>query len=653
MRLLLLVLCCLWWTGLDAQDLHAASYCSKNKISFFLSTAKVSVASLEEDKYDVQHVHLDIELNNTTVAIKGNATLTVEVTHHNFSLFACELNPLLTIDSAFINGIKTTYTRDGIVVNIACPLVYQPNDVIKVQIYYQGLPEAGNVQAFKSGMNNAPAAKWGSPVTYTLSQPYYAKDWWPCKQSLQDKVDSADIWITVADTLMAGSNGILQNVTTLPGNLSRYEWKTKYPTAYYLLSAAVADYQEYTFNAPLPDGTSIPIQNYIYNRPGALTEYKTGIDSTANMLYHFSELFGKYPFDKEKYGHCMAPLFGGMEHQTMTTQHNFNTPLTAHELGHQWFGNNVTCASWQDIWINEGFASYCEYLHAEQFWSPSSSFAYMQEVHNDFFKDTVTKGSIYVKPADASNPWIVFNNTLSYNKASAVLHTLRYIVGDDHFFEALQNMQITHASGNAGTEDFKAIVERVSGMELDNFFNEWIYGEGYPVYNVTWNSVGKMVAIKLEQKASNPESVSLFTVPVPIRLYSKTGDTTIILNTTDNGQLIRIPVSMNIDSIAVDPDNYILNRDTVVKDVRLNPGVHPERGIVVYPNPTHYSWNIANLPADAAVYITDISGRIVWQKNTGINNIETVDVAQFSRGIYLLYIAQNNKELAVKKLLRL
>lgn len=651
MRLLLVIVCCVLWIGVNAQNKHTASYCSSNKISSFLSAAKVSVASPEEDKYDVKHVHIDIELNNTTVAIKGNATLTAVVLRHNFSLFACELNPLLTIDSAFINGIKTTYDRDGIIVNIACPFVYQPNDLIKVQIYYQGMPEAGNVQAFKSGMNNAPAAKWGSPVTYTLSQPYYAKDWWPCKQSLQDKVDSADIWITVADTLMAGSNGILQKVTTMPDGQKRYEWKTKYPTAYYLLSAAVADYQEYSFNAPLPDGSAVPVQNYIYDRVGALEEYKKGIDSTANMLYYFSELFGKYPFYEEKYGHCMAPLFGGMEHQTMTTQHHFNTPLTAHELGHQWFGNNVTCASWQDIWINEGFASYCEYLHAEKFWNPSSSFAYMQDVHNEFFRDTITMGSIYVKPADTFNPWIVFNNTLSYNKASAVLHTFRYFIGDENFFKTLKTMQVERGDGNAGTEDFKAIAEKVSGMELDNFFNEWIYGEGYPTYNVSWNTTNEAAVIAFTQQTSQPSSVALFTVPVQLKIYSGTYDTTISVNATTEQQTINIP--LRIDSIVVDPGNYILNKASIVRDVRLNPGVHPDRGIVVYPNPTHYSWSIANLPADAAVYITDISGRLVWSKENDINNIETVDVTQLARGIYILYIAQNNKELTVKKLLRL
>src|SRR5690606_17382451 len=157
----------------------------------------------------------------------------------------------------------------------------------------------------------------------------------------------------------------------------------KYPIDYYLISASVANYTEYSYYAHFTGSNdSMLVQNYVYSNPQTLPFYKDQIDSVGLMIDYLSQLFGRYPFWKEKYGHCMVPIGGGMEHQTMTSLGDFPTTLTVHELGHQWFGDHVTCGSWQDIWLNEGFASYVEYLFAEHFWQPADAFAYMADKHN-------------------------------------------------------------------------------------------------------------------------------------------------------------------------------------------------------------------------------------------------------------------------------
>ena len=155
----------------------------------------------------------------------------------------------------------------------------------------------------------------------------------------------------------------------MPGNKLRYEWKSNYPIAYYLISFAVSEYQEYNIYAHPAGmgGDSLLIQNFIYDAPGCLDYYKAGIDETVGMVELFSDLYSLYPFHQEKYGHCLTAIGGGMEHQTMSTMGNFNFGLVAHELGHMWFGDNVTCATWSDIWINEGFATYTDYLAREKF----------------------------------------------------------------------------------------------------------------------------------------------------------------------------------------------------------------------------------------------------------------------------------------------
>ncbi|MCH2231983.1 MAG: hypothetical protein MK105_16730 [Crocinitomicaceae bacterium] len=219
---------------------------------------------------------------------------------------------------------------------------------------YDGIPPNGATNPLGgAGMTNGSSPSWGNQVTWSLSEPFSAYEWWPCKQSLTDKADSVGIKITVPSTCKAGSNGVLENVVDLGNSLTRYEWKHRHPIDYYLVSVAVAQYVEYNVYAN-PTGAASPIliQNYIYDNPATLNNFQNDIDETVDFMELFAELYGPYPFEDEKYGHCMAPLSGGMEHQTMTTQGWFAKSLTAHELGHQWWGNNVTCASWADIWVN-------------------------------------------------------------------------------------------------------------------------------------------------------------------------------------------------------------------------------------------------------------------------------------------------------------
>ncbi|MCB0698028.1 MAG: M1 family metallopeptidase, partial [Chitinophagaceae bacterium] len=431
--LIVVVITCLLLplTGIG-QPTQVAQECSRSKI--FNASAKTTLASPDELKYDVRHVHIDISLDNTSVAIAGKATTTALVTEGNFALYVFELNSKLAIDSVSINGKDAVFVRTDNLVKTFMPSLLQTGDVFSATVYYHGLPDAGSVFFFQSGMNNAPAEEWNSTVTYTLSEPFNSKDWWPCKQYLEDKIDSADIWITVPDSLKAGSNGLLQRVTSLAGNKKRFEWKTTYPIAYYLLSVSVAAYDEYSFTRTMPDGKEVLVQNYLYDRQNVLDSFKNRLDTTGEMLYYFSELFGTYPFHKEKYGHCMAPVFGGMEHQTMTTLHNFNAALVAHELTHQWFGDNVTCGTWRDVWLNEGFASYGEYLFAEKFWGDTAALKYIQKVHDIVLDDTVLTGSIYMSEAEANNPYRIFDGRLSYQKASSVLHMLRYIINNDNLF---------------------------------------------------------------------------------------------------------------------------------------------------------------------------------------------------------------------------
>ena len=348
-------------------------------------------------------------------------------------------------------------------------------------------------------MSQDDSPTWGNDVVWSLSEPFSAYEWFPCKQSLTDKADSSYFFITVPSNLKAGSNGLLENVIDLGNGFSRYEWKHRHPIVYYLISVSVASYVEYNVYAnPAGAPNPILIQNYIYDNPQTLPYFQDDIDETVDFMELFYDLYGPYPFEGEKYGHCMAPFSGGMEHQTMTTQGFFTKGLTAHELGHQWWGDYVTCASWCDIWINEGFASYSEYLMLENLY-PNEANGHMADVHDNVMNQN--GGSVWV--LDSLNENRIFSGRLTYNKGAAIIHTMRYMINDDvQFFQMLKDFLTNHGNGTAYGVDFKNAMENASGEDFNTLFEQWYFGEGYPTYSLAWQQMGNDLIVEISHTSS-------------------------------------------------------------------------------------------------------------------------------------------------------
>lgn len=595
----------------------------------------VAVHPLLED-YDVHFYFLDIQVENNSVYVSGEGTIGATVTAAAMDTFAFELIEPMTVLSVEINGIPLSFNRFGDLVFVPLGNTLAQGQQVSAKVAYQGTPPTGG---FFSGISTDYNSQWDKYVTWTLSEPYAAKDWFPVKQDLTDKADSVWVFVTTSQENMVGSQGLLTNVTGMPGSKLRYEWKTNYPTAYYLISISIADYQDYSVYAhPANMDDSVLVQNFIYNDPGYLSQWQSAIDVTTDFIELFSEKFGPYPFTDEKYGHCVAEIGGGMEHQTMTTLGGFNFGLVAHELGHMWFGDNVTCAAWNDIWVNEGFATYSDYL-AHHFLSTPYYDSLWLKIRHDHVKSQ-PGGSVYVPDSLLGEVWRIFDGRLSYSKGALLLHMIRFeLQDDDLFFDILTEFGVQYGDSVATGMDFKELVENMSGEDFDVFFDQWYFGEGYPIFDIKWNHDLGILGIESTQTGSTSATPFFaMTVPIQVRFMDGT-DTTIHFYQSGPVTTFSIPIYKNIEALAVDPEQWILHKlnslTVVVED--LDSPVHFSLG----PNPTSGRVHLfisKEIPEHLDLMVMDVAGRPVFRQ--AIDHPETViDLAGFAEGIYIFRLS--------------
>lgn len=624
-----------------AQPHNLAEICAKSNQT--TPQFKTTLATPEEADYDVKYVKLDLNVTNTSTSIKGNAITKAVTTVAGFNVYAFELDTTLVIDSFKFNGQLMPVNGAGIVKKVNLSPALPTGSYFTAQVFYHGIGDNGNGQFFTHGLNHITRPS-GTEEMYTLSDPYLAKDWWPCKQDLQDKIDSVEVWATIPAGLKAGSNGLLKAVVPGGGGMKTYQWATHYPIDYYLISLAVAPFAEDSYYMHFTDGSgdSMLIQNYVYDSSLYMTPaHKSALDSTGLIVDYLSKCYGKYPFYKEKYGHCIAEdLGGGMEHQTMTTLAYAETPLISHEMGHQWWGDHVTYSSWRDIWLSEGFASYTEQLFVEHFWGAAAWRTYRANVFSIALGAGV--GSVYVD--DTTSTSRVFDSKLTYNKGASVVHMLRYLApADSLFFKGLKTYQQQYAFSNATTADFQKVMEQTYGVSLDTFFRQWVYGEGYPTYGVHWYQKGNMTLVQLKQTTSTPSSVPVFWMPVEIKLKSASSDTVFRIFNNQPVQTIPFYWDQTVTGVEVDPNDNILNRsmlvvhDSTVLNAEQLSLVEPVR---IYPNPATDVWHVANIEDGSMLYVIDVMGRIVYQKVSATAD-EDIALPASGHGNYILTIIAN------------
>ena len=636
---------------LFAQE-NATSCSKQTKQHNLLKTATLNASQIvETEKYDVHFYSLNLNMTNTSSYLSGTAEIHAKA-NSNLDSALFELYPSMIIAEVRVNGLIENFSRLGTAVKV--PVNSSVNQNFIIEISYSGNPPTAQTNPLGgSGMTAGTSPSWGNKVVWSLSEPFSAYEWFPCKQSLRDKADSSFVAVTVPDTCKAGSNGVLINTVPLGNGFTRYEWKNKHAIDYYLISVAVAKYIEYSFYAnPVGAPNPILIQNFIYDNPQTLNYFQNQINETADFMELFYDLYGPYPFEDQKYGHCMAPIGGGMEHQTMTTQGSFSKGLTAHELAHQWWGNNVTCASWSDIFINEGFASYSEYVMLENLY-PAEKVQHMLDVHDNVLSQT--GGSVWF--SDTLNENRIFNGRLSYDKGSGIIHSIRYLMNNDSlFFAGLREFQNDFKDSVARGIDFRNKMQEISSINYTPFFEQWYFGEGYPTYSIRWKQIGQDLLLELKHTASKPSVTPTFTNPIDLRFIRQgMNDTLIRFDVASNSQQFYISNFGTLSStITVDPQNWIINNiGTIIQDnslVNLTEVMENNTALTIVPNPNNGIFTIGNQQANCWLSVFNMQGKNILNKQLSPN--ELIDLLDFGKGTYLLEIKNSvNSEAKTLKLI--
>lgn len=571
--------------------------------------------------YDLLHVDLRIRFDIPDSSIAGSVVYDIRSLADGVDTILLDLVDSLTVTGALRDGAPTGIQHGNRLLTLTMNPPLTNGQEVHLEVDYAGHPRPDGLQGMAFEYHPPGRGPGSAPIVSTLSETNSAPSWWPCKDITYDKF-TIDTWLTVPDSLVAGSNGLLTEVLPEQNGFATYHWTEHYPIATYLVSVAISNYASWsdTYVSPL-SGQSMPIVYYAY--PEDESQAKIAWARTPEMIQAFARLFGEYPFINEKYGMAEFSPAEGMEHQTLTSYPSYdliysqedNEHVVSHELAHQWWGDLVTPATWDDIWLNEGFAVYSESLWEEHVGGRAGYLEHMLSLERD---DSDYPGTVY-------HPDYTFNTTV-YLKGAWVLHMLRHVLGDSTFFEALRTYGRQYAYRNATTADLRAVLEQVSGQDLGPFFRSWVFGRGRPDYQAAWTRETfpfgpPLIDVTLQQ--IQPDSV--FAMPVDLVFQYRTAPAeTLRVENDSRVQQYSFLVSDSPEQILIDPSDWILKK---VNYVYGGTGV-PEPGPAAdaewrlappWPNPStsnvHLllrapsSWRSSAATAVPALWVADAAGR--------------------------------------------
>ncbi len=572
-----------------------------------------------QDFFDVLHYKLTLLVDFEPGNLHGSVTTTFKVTTESMDQFVLDFRDNMqvlevSIHDPYQTPLDFTHQDDLVVVELPVPLT--SGQAAKIQVTYTGVPQPEGLFGFQFQETSE-----GSPVAITVSEPWSARSWWPCKDYPNDKA-LVTFFLVVPEGLTAVANGNLVSRTPALNQYQMFIWHETNPLPTYLVSLAVSEYEKISQLYVGPGGI-FNLQHYVY--PYLKEQAQNDFAILPEMFDFTGSILGQYPFNGEKYGMAICNWDAAMEHPTvvtwgdvLVTGDGYFETIIMHELAHQWFGNMITPKDWTQIWLNEGFATYVEALWAENQQGSAGLQTFMAQ-HSwgvGYLEDPL------IRNQDNDNPWYYFQ-AIVYHKGAWVLHMLRRQLGDTAFFESLY----TYANdpqlkwSTVHSDDFKDVCERVSGQELDWFFQQWLQWTTYPIYNLVWDQEphndGFRLNILLEQNQDPDPQYGMipFQTMVDLKFHTSQGDTMV---TVWNNQLVQhfefdLPASTL--SIVVDPNRWLLNEATV-----FGPNSAPvqelpsARWLSASPNPFNpriwLRWETGYATRDQ-IEILDLQGRVI------------------------------------------
>lgn len=561
---------------------------------------------------DVTYYGLDLDLTGPRGSLKGSVTTEAFVVGAPRTAVTVDLSSAITVDSVRMNGTLLAFAHAANVLSVTLPRAYAAGEKATWTVFYRGTPAATGFGSYTDSLRTN-----GTRWVYTLSEPYGAREWWPCVDHPTDKADSIDIRMTVPSGYLAVTNGVLRESTTNGDGSVSVSWAHRYAIATYLVAINVAPFTTFSDWYRYSPTDSLEVVNYV--QPDHLTRRpasRAAAAMTPRMFEVFEELFGPYPFRSEGYGHVEFGWGGGMEHQTLTSLGiaAFNEGTIAHELAHQWFGDLITCRTWPDLWLNEGFATYSDALFREKHYGRA---AFVQNMLSRAPGARAAVGTLIVQ--DTTSVGNLFASNRVYSKGAWVLHMLRHVVGDSLFFGAVRAYADDPSLrfSTASTEDLQRVFETESGRDLKFFFDQWMRGERYPTYVYSMDVVEQgpqsLTTVRIQQSTgtSNPE---FFRMPLDLRFVGPALDTLVTVWNDTIDQSWQFTLNGLPDSVTLDPESWVLKTAVRVPPTYVFDGSTPTTVELAtnYPNPFNGSTMIRiGIPARGHVRLEvfDLAGR--------------------------------------------
>jgi len=597
----------------------------------------------EEHNYDAVHYTVNLEVLPEEEKLEGYAGIKLtssgpDITDVRFDLIQLEVDSVWDASGV----LEWEQIEDSVFVTLSETISL--GDTTTVYISYGGIPWNEGGGGF-GGFWFHPYVYYHMGVGVYTDPPSLGRCIFPCWDHPSDKA-SIEFYLTVPNTLYAIANGDMAWMQDNQDGTVLFHWVQPQPMSTYLAAFAVSDYEVLT------DSTYDWIKYYVY--PWDIEDALVSFRNVDLMMDRYEEVFIEYPWDT-KFSYVQTPK-GDMEHLTQVYHiasaingYNNYDWLLAHEMSHHWWGDCVTELEWSDVWLSEGFAVYCEAVWAEY---------YGQESYDDYMlnimKRYLQSGELFplTEPTTPAEMW----SYTTYQKGASILHMLRYVLGDDIFYESLMEYFDHHSYASATTDDLRDHFENVSGEDIDWFFDTWIWDWGYPVYDISYSWVQSgsdwTVSIEVEQiQTVGP----IFTMPLEFLVSGASDDTLLVMWNDAQTQSENFTVSFEPTSVEFDPDNNILSPHLTGISEQPSPPPFGTGTLHFLPNPapsfsTEIFWRgMEN--SDITVRIFDLTGRMLQEIDlTG--DERTLDLQGIPEGLYLVEASAPGNLRQTAKLIR-